>query len=423
MRQLMRAQVDDVGGAGVGVQEVFYYNSFSVLYLKHAARLPPLLRAAATRRQRMLKPAPARQTTQHRLAVAALPLSQRVMPGTFELKCSLLLLLIASACGDHPPSVSCTALPNASPRARPVKVFDGFTFDDELDLLRVRMQMLRGVVFRFVVVEASLTHAGQPKRLVFQENRALFSEFEAQVLHVALDTLPQQPDACLPGNSSCSYSAHWQREGGQRNAIMAAVEQYCLQHATSSPASACSDDDILLVSDVDELPRPLAVQQLAHCAGFHFPVALHMRMHYYTFNSVWLDEDGNPWPWSHAKAAPLSLLRLPQHSPYALRLNSPPPRMALNNAGWHLSYFGGVATIVKKIQHLAHQENNRPEVLQESHILSCITQHADLFDREITVGATRYFLAPSDDQVLDDLPAASFPESWWRRAYLQPDEL
>jgi hypothetical protein len=335
----------------------------------------------------------------------------------------LLLLLAASACGENAPSVSCAALPQAAPRARPVKVFDGFTFDDELELLRVRMQLLRAVVFRFVVVEASLTHAGQPKRLVFQDNRALFSEYEAQVLHVALDSLPRQPDACLPGNASCSYGAHWQREGSQRNAIMAAIEQYCAQHAASSAALACSDEDIVLVSDVDELPRPQAVQQLAHCAGFDFPVALHMRMHYYTLNSVWLDEEGNPWPWSHAKAAPLSLMRLPQHSPYALRLNSPPPRMALQHAGWHLSYFGGVATIMKKIRHLAHQENNRPEVLQERHILRCITQHADLFDREIAVGATRYFLAPSDDQVLSDLPAVDLPATWWRSAYLQQHEL
>lgn len=333
----------------------------------------------------------------------------------------LLLLLLAAASGDHHPSVSCAALPNSAQRAQPVKVFDGFTFDDELDLLRVRMQLLSGVVFRFVVVEASLTHAGLPKPFHFRDNRALFAEFDAQVLHVALDSLPQEADACLPGNASCSYSAHWQREGSQRNAIMAAVERYCAQEAASH--DACRADDIVLVSDVDELPRPAAVKQLQQCQGFTFPVALHMRMHYYTLNSVWLDDDGNPWPWSHAKAAPLSLLRQPQHSPYALRLNNPPPAMAISDAGWHLSYFGGVAMIQKKIRHLAHQENNRPEVLDEGHVLRCITHHADLFDREIAVGATRYFLAPSDEHVLGDLPAADLPASWWRSAYVQQDEL
>ena len=202
------------------------------------------------------------------------------------------------------------------------------------------------------------------------------------------------------------------REGGQRNAIMTAIEQYC-------SSSSCSGDDVVLVSDVDEIPRLQVVQQLQRCAGFVFPVALELRMHYYTVNSVWLDDEGQPWPWSHAKAAPLSLLKQQQHSPYALRLNSPPPRMAMQNAGWHFSYFGGVETIVKKITHLAHQENNRAEVLQASHILRCIVQHEDLFQRDIVVGGRSYHLAPSGQHLLQDLPDADLPAAWWRSAYLQ----
>jgi beta-1,4-mannosyl-glycoprotein beta-1,4-N-acetylglucosaminyltransferase len=333
----------------------------------------------------------------------------------------LLSLILSASCNDQPPYFSCDGLPNAAPRARAVKVFDGFTFDDELDLLRVRMQELGAAVFKFVIIEASVTHAGHPKPFVFQQNRALFAEFEQQVLHVALDSLPSQQDPCAPGNSSCSYSTHWMREGGQRNAIMAAIEQYCAQQGEGS-SSSCSGDDVVLVSDVDEIPRLQVVQQLAHCAGFVFPVALELRMHYYTVDSVWLDDEGNTWPWSHAKAASLSLLQQHQNSPYELRLNSPPPRMALQNAGWHFSYFGGVETIVKKIRHLAHQENNRADVLQPSHILRCILQHEDLFGRRIAVGAATYRLAPSGNHLLQDLPA-DLPASWRRSAYVQQELL
>ncbi len=326
----------------------------------------------------------------------------------------LLLLLLLVSCSSE----LCDGLPNAAPRARPVNVFDGFTFDDELDMLRVRMQELAAAVFKFVVVEATVTHAGEPKSLVFQENRALFAEFEGQVLHVALDSLPRQQDECAAGNASCSYSTHWQREGGQRNAIAAAIERYCAQ-----PASSCSGDDVVLISDVDEIPRVHVVEQLRACGGFVFPVALQLRMHYYTVNSVWLAGDGSAWPWSHAKAATLSLLRQPHHSPYLLRLNSPPPRMALRDAGWHLSYFGGVDTIAKKIRHLAHQENNRAEVLQRSHILRCIVQHEDLFRRDIVVDGQTYRLAPAGEHLLLDLPAAELPLAWWRSAFIPQDEL
>ena len=324
----------------------------------------------------------------------------------------------SSSSSSSSSSVSCTYLPNAAPRARAVNVFDGFTFDDELDHLRVRMEELHSAVFKFVIVEAALTHAGQAKPLVFQDNRALFEEFEGQLLHVALTSLPQQPDECAPGNSSCSYSTHWIREGTQRNAIMTAIQEFCAQHD-----GACSGDDVVLISDVDEIPRLQVVQQLKHCGGFVFPVALELRMHYYTVNSVWVDDDGNTWPWAHAKAATLSQLQQPHNTPYALRLNNPPPRMMLQNAGWHFSYFGGVATIVKKILHLAHQENNRPDVVDRSHILRCIVAHEDLFRRDVVVGGVKYYLAPSEAHVLLDLPGADLPLSWWRDAYVQQDDL
>jgi hypothetical protein len=332
----------------------------------------------------------------------------------------LLLVSVLSVSGDDPLSFPCLDLPNPAPRARAVNVFDGFTFDDELDILLVRMKELHTVVSKFVVVEASLTHSGQPKPFVFLQNRAMFAEFEAQVLHVALDSLPQQPDQCAPGNSSCSYSAHWMREGSQRNAIMAVVEGYCAQQIGDS---SCTGDDVVLISDVDEIPRAHSVQQLRHCAGFEFPVAFELRMHYYTVDTVWMDDEGNTWPWAHAKAASLSLLRQPQHSPYALRLNSPPPRMVLQNAGWHFSYFGGVTTILKKISHLAHQENNRPEVMQRDHILRCILQHEDLFERKVVVQGVRYTLAPSEAHLLRDLPQVDLPPSWWRSAYVEQGEL
>jgi hypothetical protein len=40
------------------------------------------------------------------------------------------------------------------------RVFDGFSFFQELDMLEVRLHELAPVVHRFVIVEAQLTHAG-----------------------------------------------------------------------------------------------------------------------------------------------------------------------------------------------------------------------------------------------------------------------
>ena len=57
---------------------------------------------------------------------------------------------------------------NRSPR--PVRIIDSFTFYNELDILLYRLQLLADVVDVFVVVEATHTHTGHPKPLVFLEN-------------------------------------------------------------------------------------------------------------------------------------------------------------------------------------------------------------------------------------------------------------
>ena len=72
---------------------------------------------------------------------------------------------------------------------------------------------------------------------------------------------------------ACSDSTD---EEWKRSVTYRTRKQAYLDHLAAAP------DDVVLVSDVDEIPRLQVVQQLAHCAGFVFPVALELRMHYYT---------------------------------------------------------------------------------------------------------------------------------------------
>ena len=44
-------------------------------------------------------------------------------------------------------------------------------FRDELDMLECRLRELEDVVYRHVLVEAPVTHRGDPKPLYYAENR------------------------------------------------------------------------------------------------------------------------------------------------------------------------------------------------------------------------------------------------------------
>ena len=53
-------------------------------------------------------------------------------------------------------------------------VYDCFSFFNELDLLEIRLNVLKDVVDKFVLVEATRTHTGRPKPLYYEENKARF---------------------------------------------------------------------------------------------------------------------------------------------------------------------------------------------------------------------------------------------------------
>ena len=60
--------------------------------------------------------------------------------------------------------------------SRPLpRVFDTMIFNDELDMLEIRMQELKDVVDFFVIVESRVTHSNKPKPLVFEQNKARFN--------------------------------------------------------------------------------------------------------------------------------------------------------------------------------------------------------------------------------------------------------
>ena len=52
-----------------------------------------------------------------------------------------------------------------------MKVYDCFQFFNELDILYLRMNILKDVVDYFVISESTVTFSGDPKPLFYEENR------------------------------------------------------------------------------------------------------------------------------------------------------------------------------------------------------------------------------------------------------------
>ena len=109
-------------------------------------------------------------------------------------------------------------------------IYDCFTFFNELDLLKIRLNILNDVVDKFVLVESTKTFTNKKKELYYQNNKHLFEKFNHKIIHIIVDDCPDTDNP-------------WVIEAYQRNAISRALVD-------------CLDSDTIIITDVDEIPNP-----------------------------------------------------------------------------------------------------------------------------------------------------------------------
>ncbi len=240
-----------------------------------------------------------------------------------------------------------------------MKVFDCFTFFNELDLLEFRLKYLDKAVDHFVIAESSLTHSGQPKPYHFSEARERFRPWENKIIYIPV----RQNREGLVFEEQKKYnpgSAAWKLENGQRNALLEAVPHM-------------QDDDLLLLGDLDEIPSLAAIEKAKSAVK---PVAFSHLFHYYFLNC---QNTGNSRWWKGCIAA--SAQQFKTISPQGLR-DKRDVYPSLPDAGWHFSFLGGAHKIREKLMAFAHTEFSRPEYLDEKNIEAAVAAGADILKRE-----------------------------------------
>jgi beta-1,4-mannosyl-glycoprotein beta-1,4-N-acetylglucosaminyltransferase len=204
-------------------------------------------------------------------------------------------------------------------------IVDCFPFYNELAMLKYRLETLSPVVDKFVLVESPLTHRGNPKKLYYQENKHLFEKYSDKIIHLIDENLVQNP------------STPWLNEAHQRDYIGKGL---------LGLVSMLRLDDVILISDVDEIFDPEVIKNIETHLGQNPYVSLNMDIYYYNIETK-LDIN-----WTHPKAARFSYIM--QGIP--TRLRNGPPGTIVPNAGWHLSYFGDPKMIINKLKNFAHDE-------------------------------------------------------------------
>ena len=216
-----------------------------------------------------------------------------------------------------------------------MKIYDCFSYWDEDLLLDLRLNILNEYVDYFVIVEGNKTWQNNSKKLRFDINK--FPNFKKKIIYIPVEDMPGGDDPYL-------------RENFQRNCILRGLK-------------SSSDNDLIIISDLDEIPNPLKIKQFKSNMRY----AVFKQNHYYY--KINLQSTLNPY-WHGSRICLKKFLKSPQWL-RNLKFKKRPfwrlDKFRLNNiikdGGWHFCNLKNAEQLLYKYKNLC--ETNDPYNFKE----------------------------------------------------------
>jgi beta-1,4-mannosyl-glycoprotein beta-1,4-N-acetylglucosaminyltransferase len=214
---------------------------------------------------------------------------------------------------------------------------------DEIDILNIRLQELSDHVDIFVIVEANKTFAGQDKSFYAE---TVISQYSKEIRYVKVVDLPEMIN-----------NDRWPLEYYQRNAIMRGLEDM-------------RDDDVVMISDVDEIWDPGVFERIPYCLEQipycfeQMPINIYLNL-----------MKSKPSRWFGTLA--LFGKHLRHETPQQWRLKKDVFKKE-GIGGWHFSWIGDSVELQNKMQSCCHVECDN-----EQFLITLMNQRRDLLNMEI----------------------------------------
>ena len=149
-----------------------------------------------------------------------------------------------------------------------MNIYDGFMYYDEDLILDLRLNLLNKYIKKFIIVESCYTHSGKKRKLKFDINN--YQKFKNKINYIVVDTLPNNIRELNSSDTKESKRSKildnaLLRENYQRNQISLGLKD-------------CSNEDLVIISDVDEIPN---LENFKHKKKISI---FFQKMFYYKFN-------------------------------------------------------------------------------------------------------------------------------------------
>ena len=277
-----------------------------------------------------------------------------------------------------------------------MKIFDCFMYYDEDLILDLRLNLLNNYVDEFLIVESLYTHSGERRKLLFDINN--YSKFKNKIKYIILEKVPE--DLLVLNEKDTEHEKN-------SKYILNAVKRENLQRNTISEGlTSASPEDIVIISDVDEIPNleNNKIKDIKNKIIF-----FKQKFFYYKFNLKL-----NNFVWHGSKACRKKDLISPQWLRNIKDKIYPFWRLdtlfsnkkyqsvkIINNGGWHFSNIKTPADIEKKMKTYLHHREYDLNPIGEKKISEIIKEKKTIYNLKNDMKSNKFDL--TEKLVLADI--------------------
>lgn len=231
-------------------------------------------------------------------------------------------------------------------REYPRRVYDAVLFNNEVDMLTIRWKELYPYITQFVLLEANSTFTGLPKPSFFAINRDQFKFVESRLTYGTTRGIARK---------------------GENPFIEEAFQRVALDQLLQ--IAGIDDDDLLIMSDVDEIPSGHTIDLLRWCDDI--PPVLHLELRNYLYSFEFRLQDKSWRATVHRYQKGKTRYVHYRQTDYLLA-----------DSGWHCSFcFRYINDFIFKMKAYSHTDRVRfSHFLNPKRIQDIICKGADLFD-------------------------------------------
>lgn len=251
-------------------------------------------------------------------------------------------------------------------------IIDCFPFFNELDLLDIRLKLLDDIVDKVILIESTRTFTLTKKRLFYNENKTRYSKYKNKITHIIVDDSPALLNKFFIHKPK---SIFWLLKNKKSIFLNAHDIDFYQKNQVSKGLKNCDENDILILSDLDEIPNPSIFKDLETLKKGRN--ALELDLYCYFLNGKVFDKESKTnIKWTGPSITKFKYFRSFHDERHGARNsfknNKKLQFKKIQNAGWHFTYLGGLESLNFKIKSTAHTELNTRSINTQSNLKNLI---------------------------------------------------